>query len=75
MVFMLPPETYHSSGDIFFSRGCFQYLSLSTRYSVRLYAKFLDLGDFWRKFAKVCRVYDILGDHETYDTDYVAQLP
>lgn len=41
------PETYSSTVDassIWF---------ISTRYSVKSYAKFLDLGDFWGKFAKV----------------------
>lgn len=26
MDFILPPETYHASGDIYFNGGCFQYL-------------------------------------------------
>lgn len=26
VILILPPETYHASGDIYLSRGCFQYL-------------------------------------------------
>lgn len=51
------PETFTSTV------GASSIWFLSTRYSVKIYAELLDLGDFWKSLRKSARVYDDPHNH------------